>query len=152
MGSCYSVDNGVDLRGYSSREVNNQTYVYSVNKMVKNSKRIPTKWVDIRPYAAANLDLDMWERDDDTHVDELVDSNHQFVTPNQVLNDPSISIEHYNRILQANLKYPILVDVHYDVLDGLHRLAKAYKQGKKKIKVKILTRDVLEKSIDHIKD
>ena len=50
----------------------------------------------------------------------------------------------------ADLKYPILVvknddDKIFAILDGTHRLQKAYLLKKKTIKAKVFTKDELEK-------
>ena len=51
-------------------------------------------------------------------------------------NPPSVieMLSHCRRIVQANLEYPIIIDKYGIVIDGLHRLAKAYIEDKKSIK------------------
>ena len=60
----------------------------------------------------------------------------------EVLNQTGESKEHQKKVEEANLEYPIDIMKNKDkwlVLDGLHRLAKAYKLGHKKIKVRIIS-------------
>jgi len=54
------------------------------------------------------------------------------------------------RVMGSSLKYPILVvknddDKIFAILDGTHRLQKAYLLKKKTIKAKVFTKDELEK-------
>jgi len=55
-----------------------------------------------------------------------------------------------NRVMDADLKYPILVvkndnDKIFAILDGTHRLQKAYLLKMETIKAKVFTKDELEK-------
>ena len=65
-------------------------------------------------------------------------------SPKDVLNHPKKYPSHYRRIKKADLRYAILVSESLKILDGYHRLTKAYLLKKKKIKVKILKRKLLE--------
>lgn len=60
------------------------------------------------------------------------------INPEDVLNEPKKYEEEMKRINDADLKYPVLI---YDgeIIDGYHRLAKAIKQNKDKIKTVIIT-------------
>jgi hypothetical protein len=49
---------------------------------------------------------------------------------------------HYNRIKNANLKYPLIV-MEDKILDGWHRLVKAYSEGKSTIKAIEVTREAI---------
>ena len=66
------------------------------------------------------------------------------ITPMKVLENPKKYKDHMRRIKQADLKYPIIV---YDkfVIDGVHRLTKAYLEKKKIIKATVFTKDLLQK-------
>jgi len=46
-------------------------------------------------------------------------------------------IEHYDRALESDLSYPVIVDNKGKLLDGNHRLLKAYIEKKDKIKVQV---------------
>ena len=56
-------------------------------------------------------------------------------------NEPTVRafIEHYRRVDQADLAYPIIINPQFGVIDGLHRIVKAYVSGLTSIKAVILT-------------
>ena len=84
------------------------------------------------------LDQALWE-----------DADENEITPRSVLEDPKSASNsvHPKAIEKADLKYPILVTLdlegNYDILDGLHRLAKAVKLHHKTIDAQIVTQEVL---------
>lgn len=63
------------------------------------------------------------------------------LTPNEVIENPIIYHEEYDRIMSADIQYPIDVMKNKGrlvILDGLHRLVKCKLLGYKKIKVRII--------------
>jgi hypothetical protein len=50
------------------------------------------------------------------------------------------------RVEDADLNYPILVQTDYYIIDGAHRLAKAYFSKQKSIQVKIIPNEVLKQA------
>ena len=65
------------------------------------------------------------------------------LTPNEVMNNPELDSEHYKRIKNADLSYPIDLGVNPCVnklvpFDGLHRMCKAKMLGIEKIKCRII--------------
>jgi len=56
-----------------------------------------------------------------------------YYSPMNVIKNPKKYNDEYNRIIESNLKYPIIIDKN-NIIDGVHRLSKAYLLGKKKIK------------------
>lgn len=54
-------------------------------------------------------------------------------SPLEVINNPKKYAYDMDRIKKCNMKFPIIIDSK-DVIDGRHRLAKAYMMGMKKIK------------------
>ena len=44
-------------------------------------------------------------------------------------------IEHFNRILGAELEYPLILSPNGIIIDGIHRLVKAFINGHSRIKV-----------------
>ena len=63
--------------------------------------------------------------------------------PQEVLDSPDAHKEEYERTLRADLKHPIDImenKGHWFILDGLHRLVKAYLQGSKTVKVRKIPR------------
>ena len=71
--------------------------------------------------------------------------------PIEVISDPRKYPTQINRINDANLDYPIIVEKTrnntYPIIDGVHRITKAYISGKKKIKIYELTTAELKKFI-----
>lgn len=65
------------------------------------------------------------------------------LTPNEVMDNPELDSEHYKRIENADLSYPIDLGLNSRVdklvpFDGLHRMCKAKMLGMKKIKCRII--------------
>lgn len=61
------------------------------------------------------------------------------LTPYEVLNNPDVYVEEFERIQNANLDYPLDIMFWKNkwlLLDGLHRLAKAKVQGMRSVKVR----------------
>jgi len=62
------------------------------------------------------------------------------ITPNQVLKNPKKYKKQYERIMKADLKYPIEVMKNqkglWEILDGLHRLVKAHLSGQKEVNIR----------------
>lgn len=73
------------------------------------------------------------------------------ISPMQVMQNPSLSKYHTDMIKEADLSYPILLLITtngtLDVIDGLHRLSKAYMMRKKYISGVIIPDDILSKAI-----
>ena len=71
------------------------------------------------------------------------------VRPIDVLND--IKNEKYKdevfRIKNANIKYPIIIDSNYNILDGVHRYVKHIIENKKTINVYIFNKKLMKKFI-----
>jgi hypothetical protein len=86
-----------------------------------------------------NFDLPLWEKDgtDDWNL-----------TPWDVINKVEGSTAHQERVKQADLQFPILLLNKNDkwlVIDGVHRLVKAFQVNCKTIKAKIYTLGLVEK-------
>ncbi|MCR4326474.1 MAG: hypothetical protein NUV52_02370 [Candidatus Roizmanbacteria bacterium] len=68
------------------------------------------------------------------------------LTPNDVLQNPEKHTEEYERIIQANLNYPLdsmFWRNRWLLLDGLHRLVKAKTLGMKTIKVRKISTELI---------
>jgi len=70
-------------------------------------------------------------------------------SPNDVLKNPNLKLhkEDSKRIENADLSYPIIVTSNKKIIDGAHRLTKAYKQDLKTIKAYIFDKELLKKFI-----
>ena len=69
------------------------------------------------------------------------------LSPYEVILDKNKSIEHYNRIIKSDLRYPIIINKKYQIIDGMHRLAKAYLNNKTNIKAYIINDKIMKKCI-----
>lgn len=66
------------------------------------------------------------------------------LTSREIIEHPHEYQEEYERTMKADLKYPIDIMENkgrWLILDGLHRLMKAYFQGMKKVGVRIIPRE-----------
>ncbi len=83
------------------------------------------------------FDFPVWEKDgtDDWNL-----------TPWAAVEGRSDSSEHKKKIDRADLSFPIVIiwnKERWVILDGIHRLAKAYLLGEKTMKVKVVTKDMV---------
>jgi hypothetical protein len=62
-----------------------------------------------------------------------------------VIKNPSKYQDDYKRILKADLSYPIIVSNNGYIIDGVHRLAKAFMHNVYEIKAYIFDEDLMEK-------
>jgi disulfide oxidoreductase YuzD len=71
------------------------------------------------------------------------------VRPIEVLNDMKNKKykDEIARIKKANLKYPIIIDSNYNILDGVHRYVKHIIENKKTINVYIFDKKLMKKFI-----
>lgn len=70
------------------------------------------------------------------------------VTPNQVLQNIGQNRREYDRVLKADLRYPIEVfqfKQRLMILDGIHRLARTITLGCRKISVRYVPEDAVQK-------
>ena len=68
------------------------------------------------------------------------------LAPREVVNNPEKYKEEYERVLNADLKYPLDVMFwrgRWLFLDGLHRFVKAYLQGEKIVKVRKIPQEAI---------
>jgi hypothetical protein len=79
----------------------------------------------------------------DNYIDQLEyegwgdPSKNIHYSPRDVLANPIKYATEYKRILKANLSYPIIISSDGFIMDGVHRLTKAYLRNKKIIKAYI---------------
>ena len=69
------------------------------------------------------------------------------ISVNDVLKNPKKYKDDYNRINNANLKYPIIMDIKGNIYDGVHRYIKSKLLNKKIIKVYLFDNKLLDKFI-----
>lgn len=112
-----------------------QDIYYSIPKLWELTKDIPFMKVNIKTIEYLSL-LKNWRGDEGEKINIIT-----------VINNKEKYKFHYQKILNCDLKYPILVQIDFRIIDGYHRLAKAILEQKKDIKVKIVDPFLLNKSI-----
>ncbi|KAJ3084106.1 hypothetical protein HK100_009354 [Physocladia obscura] len=79
---------------------------------------------------------------------ESADDTSGMFSPQQLLNDPTISAIHTGKLEQCDIRYPVLILEHSDgsfgLVDGMHRLVKCVQQSLTDILAIKLTREDLE--------
>ncbi len=96
----------------------------------------PTEEMDISELEW-HLDVPFWDYGDGTYN----------LTPNQVISDREKYMEHYDRVMNSDINYPIDVMFNkgrYVILDGCHRLVKCKFLGMKKVNVRIIPREEIK--------
>lgn len=68
-------------------------------------------------------------------------------SPISVIENPKKYPDDSNKILKANLKYPIIMSFDFNIVDGMHRLAKVYLQKKKYINAYLFDKNLMKKFI-----
>ena len=79
-------------------------------------------------------------------------TNDYNLTPQEVIDRKSGTKEHFEKVKKADLKHPIDIMENkgrFLILDGLHRLVKAYISGMKKVNVRIIPREKIPKIISN---
>jgi hypothetical protein len=88
-----------------------------------------------------NFDLPFWAKDG---------TNDYNLTPWNVINNVDESRGHQERVKQADLQFPILLlnkNNKWLIIDGVHRLVKAFQAQNKTIKAKIIPNEEVIKSL-----
>ena len=96
--------------------------IYSINSLIDYNNKNKVKPIKI-PMTKLKADLEYKTyRPKERQIYSILD----------VVNDPEEYKCDYDKIIKSSLKYPILIraDKNY-IIDGLHRLGKAYIQNKK---------------------
>lgn len=84
-----------------------------------------------------HFDYPFWEKEG---------SNEWNLRPWELIKDPQKEPTHYRRVLGADLAHPLQIMRHkgrWLLLDGLHRLTKAYLEGQKIVRVRIIPRSAI---------
>lgn len=111
---------------------NDEKYIYSVDMMfayIKIFKPVSIK-INIKDYLYT-LDFKCWE-------------NKGKISPKDVIKNKKKYKNDYKRIKKANLKYPIIIAKN-NIVDGVHRLTKAFIENRKYIKAYVFDKYLLKK-------
>ena len=117
---------------------------YDVRKLWNATRNVVATPMNVSELARFNLYKEYWP----TTVASAYGILRQ-VSPYEVLQTPQVSPEDAARIDNADLSFPIQVydkAGEWDVLDGLHRLAKAVRLGEVTIQAQIVTPSMLEEA------
>ena len=68
-------------------------------------------------------------------------------SPLNIIKNKNLSISDYNRIINADLRYPIIITANNKIIDGMHRLAKAHLLKKQMIRAYVLDDKTMKKFI-----
>jgi hypothetical protein len=115
--------------------------VYSVPVLLQN-----TKYIKIHKVKVENL-IDQLKKP----VWSYTKPGTQEITPYDVIKNPKLSPNHYNRIINADIKYPILIH-NGTIIDGMHRLSRAYILKAPYLLVRYITNKQLNRSIQAAKE
>lgn len=105
-------------------------YIYSVDLMFQYIKTITSNEIKIKKLLP-QLKINDWGD----------------LSPYEIILDKNKSMEHYNRIIKSDLRYPIIINEKYKIIDGMHRLAKAFLNNKTNIKAYIINNKIMKKCI-----
>lgn len=75
-------------------------------------------------------------------------SENRYISPMEVINNPDKDNDHkinYDGIKNADLKYEILLNEQNQIINGYHRLSKAYMENRKEISAFIIPNDIVNK-------
>ena len=112
--------------------------VYSVDMMfafLKNNK-YPINKINVEEYSDT-LEHPGWGDPE----------NEIYYSAMDVINNPSKYQDDFKRILKADLSYPIIISDSGYIVDGVHRLTKAYLNKKKYVKAYIFNKNLMKKFI-----
>ena len=93
---------------------------FSVDKLFELADLLPTEEDETVKYKPQLMDF-VWSNEDDEEIRPV---------------DIKPGDEHWKRMMESDLSYPILISPDGDIMDGYHRLLKAILAGRNKIKVK----------------
>jgi len=99
---------------YHSRQTNKGKYIWDVHRLVELTSNFPVKEVLLE--SIRELDEPFW-----------------FGGGDSVPTCRAVA-EHAKLIAETDLKYPIILSANGRVMDGMHRVAKAFIQGKKRVR------------------
>jgi hypothetical protein len=113
--------------------------VYDVGLLIENTKNNFEKKVKLKDYKYLLFDRDVWGVKD------------RPLSPMDVINDPTFNkenVKHMQRIRTADMSKPILIRLKTNlIVDGYHRLARAFLQGDEFINAKFVAEEQMEASV-----
>ena len=101
---------------YHFKEKSGEVLIWDVNKLITASENLPIIEIDLKEIKELN-------------------ENYWFRSTDNIPTCKSIA-DHSKLIIETDLKYPIILASDGSIMDGMHRVCKAYIPGLKKIKAK----------------
>ena len=114
-------------------------YIYSVDMMIAYLNLYKPKQNLVR--------LNVKDLIDQLKFKGWMQDTSNFISPIDVLNHPKKYIDEHNKILQSDIKYPIIIDINNNVIDGIHRLAKSHLLNKKHINAYVFNNKLLKQFV-----
>jgi hypothetical protein len=113
--------------------------LYSTDMMIAytNIFKPPIIQINVQDYEKSLYNKIWWSFTENKHISAM-----------DVIENPDKDEDHrvqYRDMQIAELKCPILLDEDGNIINGYHRLSKAYIQHKKKISAVIMTNDIINK-------
>lgn len=106
---------------------------YSIRDIVNMLVNTPIEEVPLS-VLLHNLKFKCWDHDS------------RIISPNDVMNTSRDKfLEHWRRIEDCDLSYPIIIMDENNVIDGMHRLSKLYLLGADVVECKRINREDIEK-------
>ena len=105
--------------------------VWALDVAAESIKRSVLEW---------HLDLPFWSSQPPAPCFDLV--------PRLVIEDPTVHVVHARRIAEADMSFPLDVMEHRGrlcVMDGLHRLARAVRDGEDTISIRRIPRSAIQR-------
>jgi len=135
---------------YHGPTYNDGEFVYNITKLHSILDEHRLKKSSLFPVVKLKMSslIDQLSEDVWNACDRANEENPETISPMQVIkNGKSLDVHHWSKIAQASLKYPILMDTSGHVVDGFHRLAKAYLFGRKVVDVITIPEWIMQECI-----
>jgi hypothetical protein len=111
--------------------------VYNVDKLIELSKKLPVISLPLE-LVVSNLEESRWSDEENDPESKLPNFGAREVLK---FHEKERKYEyHYQKTKKSDLSFPIIIDKDYVVIDGMHRLLKAFMEGYKNVKVIIFKR------------
>lgn len=105
----------------------NSSGIYDVYKIITYSKKFKAERIELAK-VSHNLNQYCWGGKDAS--EEKVKPINLLINSNQL---NSLEYYHYSKSMRSDLRFPIILNRDYEVIDGMHRLVKAVLRNKSSI-------------------
>lgn len=133
----YHMENLATRHGGSGQTFSSDGQEYDVESLWRLTNDLPVEEISIDDFVK-DLDEPVWSLPEEPDI-----------TPRMVLDNPFAHHDHSLRIDEADMTFPILLvraSEGYYIADGMHRLARAFRDGSKTIRVRKVPDSLLAES------